>query len=272
MLRNTFLFLPKVRLTSEQNIWQQGISDWNAFIEARKIKGFSPARKEIAHKKIHEFKNELWNENLNYLAKSIPLSEQWRLYDTFRDEAVFLDIETNGYYGGITVIGLYDGTDTKTFIRGYNLDKSLLERELQKHKLIVTFNGSSFDLPVIERFFGLRVHKPHIDLRHVCSRIGLTGGLKEIEKQRGVKRAEEVQGVSGSDAVYLWEQFRATKDTDYLNLLIKYNEEDIVNLKPLADYAVRELWRRTFINGSSSGKQHEDPVRPRAQQERSHHS
>lgn len=251
MLRNTFLFLPKVGLTTEQRIWQQGISDWNAFLEAKKVRGFSAARKESAHRKILEFKSELWNENLNYLAKSVPSSEHWRLYDTFRDEAVFLDIETNGYYGSITVIGLYDGNETKTFIRGYNLDRALLEKELQKHKLIVTFNGSSFDLPVIKRYFGLRVHKPHVDLRHVCARVGLTGGLKSIEKQVGIKRAEEVEGVSGSDAVYLWEQFKATKDTDYLNLLVKYNEEDVVNLRPLADRAIKELWGRTFISRHS---------------------
>ncbi len=251
MLRNTFLFLPKVRQTTEQNIWQQGIPDWNTFVETKKIKGFSQERKSKANEHIHEFKRELWNENLNYLAKNVPNSEHWRLYEHFREEAVFLDIETAGYYGSITVIGLYDGNETKTFIRGYNLDRRLLERELNKYKMIVTFNGSSFDLPVIKRFFGLRLHKPHVDLRHVCARVGLNGGLKAIEKQRGIKRAEEVEGVSGADAVYLWEQFRATKDTDYLNTLIKYNEEDIINLKPLADYAVRELWKRTFINQSS---------------------
>jgi hypothetical protein len=254
MLRNTFLFLPKVGATTEQNIWQQGVHDWNAFVEAKKVKGFSPVRKESANHKIVEFKNELWGENLNYLAKNIPSTEHWRLYDTFRDEAVFLDIETAGYYGSITVIGLYDGNDTKTFVRGYNLDKGLLEKELQKYKTIITFNGGSFDLPVIERFFGLRFNKPHIDLRHVCAKIGLTGGLKSIEKQLNIKRDASVEGVGGSDAVYLWEQFKATKDTDYLNQLIKYNEEDIVNLKPLADYAIKELWKRTFINAPSSEK------------------
>ncbi len=248
MLRNTFLFLPKVGLATEQKIWAQGISDWNAFVEAKRVKGFSAGRKEQANARIHEFKTELWNENLNYLSKSLPLSEHWRLYDHLRDDAVFLDIETNGYYGAITVVGLYDGNETRTFIRGYNLDRILIEKELQKAKMIVTFNGSSFDLPVIERFFGLRLHKPHIDLRHVCSRIGLAGGLKAIEKQLGISRDASVEGISGSDAVYLWEQFRATRETDYLNMLIRYNEEDVVNLKPLADYAVRELWSQTFIN------------------------
>ncbi len=260
MLRNSFVFLPKVRLATEQKIWSQGVRDWNDFLDAKKVKGFSAARKEAAHGKIKEFKRELLDENLNYLSKNIPLGEQWRLYDTFRDEAVFLDIETNGYYGGITVIGLYDGNDTKTFVRGYNLDKVLLERALEKYKMVVTFNGASFDLPVIERFFGLRIRKPHVDLRHVCAKIGLHGGLKSIERQLGIHRAEEVAGVAGSDAVYLWEQFRATKDPDYLNLLLKYNEEDIVNLKPLADYAVRELWRRTFINRVRSERINENDV------------
>lgn len=254
MLRNTFLFLPKVKQATEQNIWQQGVRDWNAFVDAKKLRGFSPERKEHANHKIVEFKHELWNENLNYLAKNIPSSEHWRLYDTFRDEAVFLDIETAGYYGSITVVGLYDGNETKTFIRGYNLDRALLEKELQKYKMIVTFNGGSFDLPVIERFFGLRFNKPHVDLRHVCAKIGLTGGLKHIEKELRIKRDASVEGVGGSDAVYLWEQFKSTKDTDYLHKLIKYNEEDIINLKPLADHAVRELWKRTFINGLPSEK------------------
>jgi hypothetical protein len=252
MLRNTFLFLPKVRAATEQKIWAQGVHDWNAFIEAKSLKGFSGERKEQANAKIHEFKTELWNENLNYLSKSLPLSEQWRLYDNFRDEAVYLDIETAGYYGSITVVGMYDGNETKTFVRGYNLDRNLIEKELQKAKMIVTFNGGSFDLPVIERFFGLQIHKPHVDLRHVCSRLGLSGGLKAIEKQLSISRDASVEGISGSDAVYLWEQFKSTKDTDFLNRLIKYNEEDIVNLKPLADYAVRELWSRTFINSRAA--------------------
>jgi len=46
------------------------------------------------------------------------------------------------------------------------------------------------------------------------------------------------------EAVYLWHQFKSTGNKKYLDLLVKYNEEDIVNLKPLAEYAIPELWNK----------------------------
>src|SRR5690606_10514119 len=130
-------------------------------------------------------------------AHHLPDSEHWRLYDQFKDEAVYLDIETNGYRNGITIIGLSDGVDTKTMVRGHNFDKRMLTKELSKYKLIVTFNGQSFDIPVLERFFGIHVRVPHIDLRFVCQRAGLAGGLKSIEKQLNIKRRDSVDGLSG---------------------------------------------------------------------------
>lgn len=50
--------------------------------------------------------------------------------------------------------------------------------------------------------------------------------------------------MTGEDAAELWRTFRATGDEYYLDLLVKYNEEDIINLKPLADFAVKGLWDR----------------------------
>lgn len=248
MLKNSFIVLPKVKHKKEQNIWQQNILDWNDFCDAKKVKGFSAVNKERADKHLKYAGIAARESDAKELARIFPNNEHWRLYDEFRDEAVFLDIETAGYYGSITVIGLYDGDETKTFVRGYNLDKKLFERELRKHKMVITFNGSSFDLPVIKRFFRTVVRVPHVDLRFVCQKIGLVGGLKSIEKQLGIKREEEVEGISGEDAAILWELFKTTRNPEHLKLLVKYNEEDIINLKPLADYAVRELWRRTFYH------------------------
>ena len=49
----------------------------------------------------------------------MQLSEQWRLYEFFKEECVYLDIETNGIaeHAYITVIGLFDGYDTKLMIK-----------------------------------------------------------------------------------------------------------------------------------------------------------
>ena len=248
MLRKSFVLLDSVRSRTEKNIWSQGIKDWNDFLGTKKVKGISLAKKDIHDRKIQKAKQALRQDNSDFFANHVPFSDQWRLYDEFKDQAVFLDIETSGYYGSITVVGLYDGYDTKMFIRGYNLDKALLENELKKYKLLVTFNGASFDMPVIKRYFNLDVSMPHVDLRFVCQKIGLNGGLKAIERRLGIRRRAEVEDIVGEDAVYLWEMWKSTRKKEYLDKLIMYNEEDIINLKPLAKYAIPRLWDKTKAN------------------------
>jgi hypothetical protein len=132
-------------------------------------------------------------------------------------------------------------------VKGRNLDPYVLGKLLQQYKMIVSFNGSGFDLPVLNRYYPNTVPSiPHLDLRHALAKLGFTGGLKNIEKQFGIKRAKEVEGVSGSDAVYLWQMYKATGKGEYLERLVQYNEEDVVNLKPLADFAYKELRKKMF--------------------------
>ena len=178
MIRQSFIFLDRISQDMEKRIWQQGIEDWNSFIGAKRIDGISKFRKGHYDRQINEAKKHLYSANSAYFANMLTKGETWRLYPFFKEDAVFLDIETMGYYGNITVIGLFDGIDTKMMVRGINLEKEIIKKELSKYKLIVTFNGSSFDLPVIERYFqGVLPYIPHVDLRHVFSKIGLTGGL-----------------------------------------------------------------------------------------------
>lgn len=246
MIESSFCFLPKVRLRSERKLWSQGIRSWDDFLSSKKVKGLTPARKDLLDWRVQDARAALREKNESFFAKNLPFSEQWRLFDEFKDEAVYLDIETNGYYSGITVVGLSDGVETKTLVRGFNLDRSLLENELKKYKMVVTFNGASFDLPVIKRYFGLNINLPHVDLRFVCQKVGLSGGLKTIEKELGIRRRPEIEGFCGEDAVSLWENWRATGDREYLDKLVWYNEEDILNLKPLAKKVIPALWERTF--------------------------
>lgn len=244
MLSQSFVVLPNVRHRTEKKVWEQGINSWDAFLSAKKVQGLSTARKESFDWKLQEAKQRLRDQDAVFFAEKIRFADQWRLYNEFKDEAVYLDIETNGFYSGITVIGMSDGIDANSFVRGFNLDRALIAKELEKYKLIVTFNGASFDLPVIERFFNISPTVPHIDLRFVCQKVGYTGGLKSIEKQLNIKRRPEVEGISGGDAVYLWEMWKSTGDKDYLNKLVWYNEEDILNLRPLAEKMIPELWFR----------------------------
>ena len=161
------------------------------------------------------------------------MREHWRLYGDFQDVTAYLDIET-GPLGhgrqGITVIGLFDGQEFRSFVRGDNLHT--FEDHLRRYDLLVTFNGKSFDVPVIERELGIPIYQAQIDLRLFLHRLGYHGGLKRIERQWGIDREDEIAGLTGFDAVLLWARHRHG-DAAALPRLIAYNRADVVNLEVL---------------------------------------
>jgi uncharacterized protein YprB with RNaseH-like and TPR domain len=238
MIEKSFIFLDKINKKTEENLWKQGIKDWDDFLNCGRIKGISKSRKIFYDRNLLEARKALYNFDSSYFIDRLPLSETWRLYAFFKENAVFLDIEASGVgkHDDITMIGLYDGINTKIMIRGINLDINYLKKELLNYNLIVTFNGSSFDIPFLKkRYPGLIPEIPHFDLKTLCLRNGFKGGLKEIEKKFGIKRSKIIQEFYGGDPLTLWKMYRATGDEYYLNLLVEYNEEDVINLKIIAD-------------------------------------
>ncbi len=254
MIQKTFLFLDRVGKKTEEKLWKKDIHDWQCFKKEDSIPGFGTARKKFCDRCLDKAEAALEDRDIEYFSSEVPDSHHWRLFNEFDDEVVYLDIETTGLHGDITVIGLYNGEDTHFLVRNANLNKASLKKALSEAKLLVTFNGASFDLPVIEKYFSEALPDiPHIDLRHVCRKIGLTGGLKKIEEETGISRRSDVKDVDGYEAVILWKKYRATGKKKYLEKLIKYNEADIKNLEPLAELAVNKIWGRTrkFKNDSS---------------------
>jgi len=247
VITKSFIFLDRVGEKLERNIWEQGIDSWDAFLRSKKVKMISKMRKHYYDRQLMKVQSELYSFNSNYFLDRLPQSETWRLYDFFKEDAVFLDFEISGMgrYDDITVIGLFDGLETKSMIKGVNLDYDVLRRELRKYELIVTFNGSTFDIPFIKkRYPSLLPDVPNFDLRVACSRVGLSGGLKEIEKKLGIRRSKIIEKMYGGDPFLLWKMFRATGDDYYLRLLVEYNEEDVFNLKKIADYVCEKLKNR----------------------------
>lgn len=245
ILEQSFIFLDRITSASERKIWEQGVLDWNAFRESEKISGIGAKRKSFYELKLYEIERALKERDLSSLMYAIPRREHWRLYELFKDETVYLDIETAERYGDITVLGVWDGSTYYSFVKGCNMEKEMIKELFSRYKLFVTFNGSSFDLPIIERFFNgvLPEHYLHVDVRHLCSRIGLDGGLKKIEHVLNISRGDEIDGMSGAEAGLLWHEYLLTGDTEHVELLLEYNEADCRNLEPLAKYAVKELWK-----------------------------
>ncbi len=244
MLRQSFIFLDKIGETTEQKLWNHGINTWDDFLATQTLPSIRGSRKTLYQMQIKRAEHALEHADYTYFIKHMPQAHLFRLYPHLRDQAVFLDIETTGYYGDITVIGLYDGENVMSMVRGFNLDKEIFLQALNQYNMIITFNGSSFDLPIICKYFNITLPQVHIDLRHVCSRIGLTGGLKAIEKKIGIHRPDEITGINGADAVALWQAWKHTNNQKYLDLIIQYNQADIINLKPLAEHCIKNLWSK----------------------------
>ena len=243
MIKNSFIFLEKIGKGKEEKLWKSGIRDWSEFLKQKDIKGIDRQKKEYYNRKIKEAQKALLDEDAGYFVNKLPKKEMWRLYNCFREECCYLDIEVDSY-GEIILVGISDYYNTKIFLKGINLEKEFLEKELNNYKLLVTFNGSSFDLPKLRKK-GIKIKMAHIDLKPLCVNLGLKGGLKEVEKILRLKRPKHLNG----NPVDLWKAFHASGDREYLELLVDYNKEDIENLKGVMDFVYKEM--KSKLNNNS---------------------
>jgi uncharacterized protein YprB with RNaseH-like and TPR domain len=239
LLEHTFIHIPGIGPKTERHLWGHGILTWGHFLNSTDTP-LPPARDALIRANLDA---SLANrDNIRFFAERLAGADLWRVYEAFKDGAVYLDIETTGFYQGvdeITLIGLYDGHTVKTFIKGINLTE--FELEITSYQLVITFNGSQFDLPFIRRQFPyISLPPAHIDLRFFLRRLGYRGGLKSIEKSCGLSRAREINGMDGYDAVLLWRDYQ-WGDEAALDRLILYNTADIVHLKPLMERGYQEM-------------------------------
>jgi uncharacterized protein YprB with RNaseH-like and TPR domain len=247
MLTRTFLHLPKVGYLTERRLWAEGLESWEDVLAAdRPPRGFSARRFAEAQRVLETSRRSLERREHRFFAEALAPCDHWRALSDFSDRRAFLDIETTGLGAGarVTVIGLYDGKRVRTYVAGDNLD-SFCE-DLDQFSLIVTFNGASFDVPFLCRCLaGMPRDFLHVDLRYPLKRLGLSGGLKSIERRLGLARAGDLADLSGEDAVRLWHEYLAGNEAS-LELLVRYNAADVENLETLVDWAYPRLWAQTW--------------------------
>lgn len=251
VIRHTFSLLNGIGEKLERHIWRRGILTWDDFCNCREIDGISPERKRIYDNQLMQSSLELDVGNAEYFARIMKRREHWRLFDVFKEGAVCLDIETNGFQPGqggyVTVVGLYDGYDWRCLVRGENLTVENLNRELSGYKCLITFYGTVFDVPFLLRTFpGVVFDIPHFDLCFAARRLKIDGGLKKLETIFGIERDNSVKGMDGYAAVKLWEQARRGS-SEARELLLTYNREDTMNLLRLADILYERLKISTGI-------------------------
>jgi uncharacterized protein YprB with RNaseH-like and TPR domain len=252
VLERSFVLLDRVGERTERRIWEQGVSTWDDFIEAETVSPFSAARKEVADGILERAKVAFQKREAEFFAHRMPNREVWRLYPQFKEDAVFLDIETTGLsrHSAVTVVGLARGGEFRALVRGKDLTRQELARGMEGARMIVTFNGASFDLPMLRgRYDVPGLDLPHLDLRYLARRAGLSGGLKRIERHLGLERDREFAMMTGKDAVHLWHLWERRGNEKALDLLLTYNEADVVNLREVADVVCDQVTTATFPDG-----------------------
>jgi uncharacterized protein YprB with RNaseH-like and TPR domain len=171
-------------------------------------------------------------------------------------EMVFMDTETTGLAGGAGTLAFLIGTgafDAEGFVlRQYFLpdpsgEAALLEAalgEMEAQKALVTFNGRTFDVPILQARAALRLRRfdaltrqAHLDLlthsRRIWSRRLESCALRSLEAELlGVRRSSD--DVPGGLIPYLYREYLQTNDPAAMAGVLYHNAQDVLSLAVLA--------------------------------------
>lgn len=246
ILKTKFSIFKGVGPAKEKKIYSSGIKNWNDYVDAKEIEGISSKLHDSICNQIERWEKAVKNREHSFFFQNLQKSNHWMLFSLLLDNVCYLDIETTGLsldYHNITLIGIFDGTNYDDLVRGENLSKRQLQTMLMNCKLLVTYNGSCFDIPFLVKEFGITLEIPHFDLCFGGRKVGLTGGLKSIERQLGISREQEISSVNGFEAVELWHSHKRGNQRA-LKKLRNYCREDTINLSKLAPIIFANLSER----------------------------
>lgn len=239
MLLNSFVHLPGVGPETEERLWSQGLKTWDD-LEQNLSEIFGPKKAHKIHSALEQCRQAHREARFDHFQSLFKGNEMWRLLPALiesrlTNKIAYLDIETTGLgfppaCHSTTIAVLFDG---KLHVEHDHHRKRALIEELEREaQLLVTFNGGPFDLPFLRREFRVELQKPHLDLRFWFARLGLRGGLKNIQKSFVEIPQREFMDIDGFDAVRLWSMhLRGVPRA--LETLMTYNAEDTIVLEQL---------------------------------------
>jgi uncharacterized protein YprB with RNaseH-like and TPR domain len=244
MILSTFQLTPGLGPVREGRVWGSGIACWADYVAsaARVV----PVALDAALRSAITTAGAAYAAgDVNYLAALLPAREHWRLFQAFGEDAAYLDIETGDDvvgFASISAIGVLDRRGPRLLLGGRDLH---LFPELARHwSMLVTFNGLSFDVPILRQAFPeWQPPNAHVDLRHVLGRLGHHGTLKDLERRLSalhLTRPDHLAGLHGWNVCGLFRRGR-DGDSEALRRFAEYNLYDVVNLRTLMAYAYNSL-------------------------------
>lgn len=243
-IENSFILIPGIGEKTERKLWKKGYTTWDELDQSDYL---SQSKRDKFESFVEKAKRNLEVKNSVFFGDKLPNKELWRTYRNFEEEACFFDIETTGLdqkRNKVTTVSFHRGGETKTLVNGEDLTRENLRAEMHKSKVLVSFNGKRFDQPFLESNFDMNIQKPHIDLMYGCKRLGLSGGLKKIEKEMSIQR--ELEDLDGREAIRLWKEYERQGKDRSLEKLVKYNQYDAKNLQELLEKVHRQLRAQVF--------------------------
>jgi uncharacterized protein YprB with RNaseH-like and TPR domain len=189
---------------------------------------------------------------------------------------LFFDLETTGLSGGVGTVaflvgcGFFDGDQFRTrqfFLSGYEAEHDLLQSLAtltRGFEGLVSFNGRTFDVPLIEMRYAF--HRlpspfddlPHFDMLHPARRLWRRRGgaladdgweltapdsdsescaLKSLEE--AILRTGRVGDVPGFEIPSRYFQYLRTGDLDPLQAVFEHNRLDLLSLAALTGLAAK---------------------------------
>jgi uncharacterized protein YprB with RNaseH-like and TPR domain len=170
-----------------------------------------------------------------------------------RESIVFLDTETTGIQGGTGMVpflvglGYFEGEDFRMvqyFMRDFDEEPSMLVAIgdlLRRFKLVVTYNGSSFDLPLLETRFTLaRLSNPFTGIAH----LDLLPGARRLWRQgHGSCRLAALESrivsflrgpdIPGGMIPRAYFDYLLGRGAAVMRAVLKHNVDDVVSLAAL---------------------------------------
>lgn len=178
----------------------------------------------------------------------------------------FLDLETTGLAGGagtyafLVGCGWFESGSFRTrqfFLASFSAERSLLEalvELLAASQVVVTYNGKTFDVPLVETRFLLHrmprtlAHLPHVDMLHHARRLwrphehepsAASCRLSAIERAVcGHIREDDVPGYEVPSRYF---QYVRTTDARPLHGVLEHNRLDLLSLAMLTARAAQLL-------------------------------
>jgi uncharacterized protein YprB with RNaseH-like and TPR domain len=167
--------------------------------------------------------------------------------------ALYLDTETTGLSGGAGTVAFLVGLawwDTGTLVleqvlvRALGEEAPMLERvreRIEAASVLVTFNGKSFDMPLLRtRFVLARMQMPpmppHLDLLHVARRVHgkrVKQGCRLVALERDVLGFERHDDVESGDVSACYLHFLRSGEPGALLGVIEHNAWDVAAMAAL---------------------------------------